>query len=225
MKLFSLLACGIILIGATVTSCGTNRTAATQPMDSVKPVTEWHDVYMPVKVSVQQPLSVSFTGRATMVNDSLINISMRVLGMEIAVVNITSDSIFVIDKYHKLYFSEATSTALGGRDITVSDMQNMLMGIDPENPFAPSIYEEGVTFGSGSKAVTIKYADFVRTPAGQAASQIVVDAVAGGRNVKATLQWQFDKAEWNTGRNARVSMPRGYKRVTPADVVSTLGKM
>lgn len=55
----------------------------------------WHDVVLPVKLSLKSPTSFSLGGRATIVRDSVVYMSFRVLGFEAAVLNVTADSVFL----------------------------------------------------------------------------------------------------------------------------------
>lgn len=54
----------------------------------------WHDMTLPVKLSLKSPTSFSMGGRATIVRDSVVYMSFRVLGFEAAVLNVTADSVF-----------------------------------------------------------------------------------------------------------------------------------
>lgn len=93
--------------------------------------TEWTDVYLPVNLSLSSPKKLSVSGRATMVRDKEINISLRLLGMEVAVIYINTEKAYVVDKYHKMYLCEDLDKLLGGYDVTIADLQNLLLGRVP----------------------------------------------------------------------------------------------
>lgn len=90
--------------------------------------TPWTDVYMPVTLRLEAPKSMSVSGRATMVNGKEILISFRMLGMELAVIYINESKIYAVDKIHKQYIEEDLSRLLSGADITITDVQNILLG-------------------------------------------------------------------------------------------------
>lgn len=89
---------------------------------------DWQDVAMPVRISLTQPKRVSFQAKATMKRDQWIHFSVRLLGFELASVFVTNDSVHAIDKYHKLYLSESLSKLIGGADITIGDIQDLMLG-------------------------------------------------------------------------------------------------
>ncbi|MCC8114601.1 MAG: DUF4292 domain-containing protein [Bacteroidales bacterium] len=88
----------------------------------------WQDVYMPVNLALKSPTSFSISGRATMVRDQSIHMSLRMFGMEVAIVHIEGDSIYAIDKYHKKYVAESISRLLAGYPMSVSDIQDLFLG-------------------------------------------------------------------------------------------------
>ncbi len=89
---------------------------------------EWTDLYAPVTLSLVAPKSFSVSGRATMVRDKEIYISLRMLGMELGVIYINETKVYAVDKIHKQYIEEDLSRLLAGVDITISDVQNILLG-------------------------------------------------------------------------------------------------
>lgn len=88
----------------------------------------WSDVYMPVTLSVSSPLDMSISGRATLVRDSDIYISLRMMGFEVAVAYINNEYIYIIDKFNKRYIRESLSQLPADIPVTVSNIQDMLLG-------------------------------------------------------------------------------------------------
>lgn len=74
----------------------------------------WHDMTLPVKLSLKSPTSFSMGGRATIVRDSVVYMSFRVLGFEAAVLNVTADSVFL--------WTSTTSISLQSRWMQSSDI-------------------------------------------------------------------------------------------------------
>ena len=125
-----------------LTACSTQRRAAAPAAtEQTAPATPaarfaamtgtygmWHDVQMPVRATLRSPFSLSASGRMTMVHDSLIHISMRVLGMEVAVMQVTQDSVYVVDKFHHYLIAESTRRLTAGTGLTMADLQSALLG-------------------------------------------------------------------------------------------------
>lgn len=100
-----------------------------QRLDSVTShYNDWHDVVMPIDLSLHQPKAVSVSGRATMVKDESIYISIRVFGFEAANIYVTPDSIFASYKLNKIYIAEETKQLLAGYPVTVGNLQDLLLG-------------------------------------------------------------------------------------------------
>ena len=89
---------------------------------------QWETFYAPFSFRCVQPTSLSVSGRATMVRDQYIYLSMRMMGFEVATVYVDRDSAFVADKYHKVYMAEPISSLTARTGITIGDIQDILMG-------------------------------------------------------------------------------------------------
>ena len=89
---------------------------------------DWHDVQIPVKASLLAPSRISASGRLTMVRDSLIHISLRVLGIEMAVARATADSAWVVDKFHRTVHAVGMDALKTRTGLTLSDLQALLLG-------------------------------------------------------------------------------------------------
>ncbi len=89
---------------------------------------DWTDLYVPINFQLLSPKQFSVSGRATMVYGKEINISLRMLGMEVAVIYVNDSSLYVVDKYNKRYLCEDISNLLSGYNLTITDIQNILLG-------------------------------------------------------------------------------------------------
>lgn len=89
---------------------------------------DWNDVVIPVDLGIVQPKEFSISGKATMIKDESIYISVRVLGFEAANIFINNDSIFATYKIGKIYIAEDIKNLLKGYPASVSDLQNLLLG-------------------------------------------------------------------------------------------------
>jgi hypothetical protein len=206
----------MLFVAVLMTACHSSRNIATTADGT------WHDVYMPVKVKLSSPMSASLSGRATIVRDSLVNLSMRVLGMEVAVVNITPDSLVLVDKYHKYVFSESLQKIMGSHKITLGDMQDIMLGLNNNAPL------NKLTFNNpnSDKPVTVTFSDFADTPAGKIAETVTLSAPLKKSDVQAQLLWTTSSATWNSGRSVDFTTPvKGYKKVTLEDALKTFKTM
>lgn len=142
LSLFRSLFAAIVCIA--VASCSSQRghtgadaaTGATPPAWQEAPqvsqladaYNEWSTFYAPFSVRLSRPVSFNFSGRATMVYDKAVNLSLRMLGMEVGVVYLDKDSAIVVDKFHKYYVSAPISSVTARTAITLSDIQSILLG-------------------------------------------------------------------------------------------------
>ncbi len=89
---------------------------------------DWEDVNLPVKLELDAPKQMSISGRATMVRGKSILISLRVLGLEVASLYITNDSVYATEKIHKYYLAEDINSLRGKFPVSINDVQDMLLG-------------------------------------------------------------------------------------------------
>ncbi len=89
---------------------------------------DWTTLSVPVNVSLKSPKRISASGTMTMTRGRDISISMRVLGIEVASLYITGDSVIALDKWHKYYLAESVESLLGGMPATVDNLQDMILG-------------------------------------------------------------------------------------------------
>lgn len=107
--------------------------------------TAWKDVKMPVSLNMVSPGGIKVSGTATMVRNHGVHISLRMLGFEVAAMQIRGDSIFATYKIKKVYVAESISQLLDGFPVTTGNLQNLLLG----QVFAPG--EDNLTAASSKK--------------------------------------------------------------------------
>ena len=88
----------------------------------------WNDVEVGVKVSLTSLAKLNAAGKAWMKRGEWISISVRMLGFEVATLWVDRDSVVAVDKFHKKYVSQPTKKLLGDANVTIEDIQDMLMG-------------------------------------------------------------------------------------------------
>lgn len=137
----------------------------------------WSDVKIPLTLRLKSPKKISIGGTLTMQRDRSVHLSLRFLGMEVASLMVTQDSIFALYKLERLYFAESISDLLGGFPATVGNVQDLLLGrafILGDTPLAPS----RCTLAGNSENWTItpsgmSYAFTLSTPTGNLESLTV----------------------------------------------------
>ncbi len=142
-RYFKHIACAVITVAA-LGACSSSRNAASTPdlpIGGARPGTRQHDTpvlnavysdwqsfYAPFTLNMNKPSSLTVSGRATMNYDQATNLSLRVLGFEVAVMYMDHDSVFVADKVHK-YLAAAPMSAVTDRTgLTLADLQCLLLG-------------------------------------------------------------------------------------------------
>lgn len=103
-------------------SLGARYTALTE---SWKP---WTDMEAGVKLQLTSPAKLNAAGKAWMKRGEWISISVRMLGFEVATLWIDRDSVVAVDKFHKKYVSEPTARLLADANVSLEDMQDLLLG-------------------------------------------------------------------------------------------------
>lgn len=118
------------------------RTAPERFTALVDSTPDWLNVTVPVRVTARHPVSVGLSGRAVMIRDKSILISLRKLGFEVAQIYVTQDSLFAVDKFSKRYMAESLEGVLARCPVNIRDIQNMLLG----QPFLPGESPEASKF-------------------------------------------------------------------------------
>lgn len=115
--------------GAGPTSLPASTASTTELFEQITGTyNTWTDLYAPITLQLEAPKQFAVSGRATMVNGKEIYISLRMLGMELGVIYINEQKVYAVDKIHKQYIEEDLDRLLGGVEVTISDVQNILLG-------------------------------------------------------------------------------------------------
>lgn len=89
---------------------------------------DWQRLRVPVTVNLISPRQMSINGVATMVRDSSINISLRMFGMEVGVIDINPDSVTAAIKVNRQYTSFPIANATARYGFTTANIQDLLTG-------------------------------------------------------------------------------------------------
>lgn len=94
-------------------------------VDTWKP---WKDMEVNAKVQITSPTKLNGAGKIYMKRGEWISVSVRMLGFEVATLWVDNDSLVAVDKFHKKYLAESTAALFGAAGVTVSDIQDLLLG-------------------------------------------------------------------------------------------------
>lgn len=135
----------IVLIIA-MTACGSSKNTTSAPSSSLysdndttylllkhlvnatSKYKNWEDVVIPLEMSLSQPKNLTISGRATMIKDKSLFISIRALGFEVATLYANTDSIYASYKLNKIYIAEDIKKFLTNYPITIGNLQDLLLG-------------------------------------------------------------------------------------------------
>ncbi|MDE5838665.1 MAG: DUF4292 domain-containing protein, partial [Paramuribaculum sp.] len=135
-KIFPLLAIFITVL--CLDSCKSGKQAVKTENEIA--FTGWSRVRVPVTIRLSSPANMSVGATVTMIRDTSITISAKVIGMEVFVAQATNDSVLIVDKMHRQYLGKNISDALAGLPFNASSVQDVLTGhpIDiPESIIPP----------------------------------------------------------------------------------------
>lgn len=144
MKLKLNICCIAAFIAAVMlaASCGSSRnTAATQPLAGntvTDPATTfavmagsyapWTTFQAPVRMELSAPMRFTASGTATMVRDSAIGISIKVLGFEVGALYADADSVTILIKVNKMGYTESMDRFTAATGMGIADLQSLLLG-------------------------------------------------------------------------------------------------
>lgn len=143
-----------VIMIAAVSSCSSSRYMTTKTSEDFNEMTlkdrfaslvasggQWKEMNIPLKIEISSPAKMSVSARAYMRRGKDIYLSFRFLGMEVANLYITADSIFGTDKINNRYVAEEVRSVLAGASVSVSDIQDLLTGrifINGEGELTPA---------------------------------------------------------------------------------------
>ena len=224
---------------------------------------DWSSFYAPFTFRCSQPLGLSLSGRASMVKDEFIYLSMRMIGFEVASLYIDRDSAFLADKYHKIMVAAPLESITARTGLTVSDLQDILLGrafypgqgtlcsIEiPETLFSPMDLDDGLIAlmprripsgvawqfvidaepslrrlsvePEGLSTFLVDYSEISETPAGAAASLVMITGEIGNHSIEAMTQWNLSKATWNQPVAPPSLSFKGYRRISPEQMIESI---
>lgn len=193
---------------------------------------EWSDITLPVNVNLSRPTSLRIGGTMTMVNGRDILISLRMLGFEVGAAYVTTDSVYAYAKMQKVYIAESLSGLLGGLNLSLADIQSLLIGApvtipptisgtDIDMSVSPATGQPltiSISHPSGRSA-SIAYAPVEGAPL---AEEFALEVVSGRSELAVTLSYDWSRAQVDKGNTRSFIIPRGYKRLSGAALLKSL---
>ena len=144
-----------------VASCSSSKKMAVSPDSSVGTIADsgkrmeaiigsqaqWETFTSSGKIRISGGKSLSSSMQIKMTRDKDINISLRpILGIEVAKLWFSGDSVVIVDKYDGIYIAERISELMGGIDLNVGILQNLLLG-RVFNPSGKELKAKDMTYG------------------------------------------------------------------------------
>ena len=193
-----------ILLCLCLAACHSSRKATVADNGTYR----WSTLEVPVKVSVEKPVSLSCSGKAMLVRDSAIYVSMRMLGMEIAYLYADADSAVLCDRFHKLYISEPLDRLLPARYARIGLLQQLMLGL--ESPDAISD--------------RLQYSHPAETPLGKLYSLLRLQTSIAKKDIDASIIYNYNKARWDDPDFSMPSakLPRNAKKIDPQALLKGL---
>lgn len=201
------------ILCVAASSCGTKKSATSgpeYPSDTVP--AGWTDLHMPVTFEVKSPKQMSFSGRMTLVRDADINFSLRFIGMEVAVLDVTPETLTAVDKYHRMALREAIGPLLFKAGLTFADIQDLLLGRASAK----------VMSRLESSPLSVSYGPMQSTEAGELPRHIAISATVASTPVEIMIIYKPEKAKWNSGRTVNVTIPESYRMIDARALVRTI---
>lgn len=240
-----------IFLALLLVACGSSRKGI--PTESYTPSRgiTWHDLSVPINVSITQPKRMSIGGTMTMVNGESTTISLRFLGMEVGAAHITTDTLYAYSKLQKVYVAESLRDALAGLGLTLGDLQALLTG----QPFHAFTSLAALSAGGGEMDIEATTLDTTGQPLSLSVKQpnsgrqasirftplgndmplasaldlsvtIPSNKSAIPTQVAATIAYSWDRATIDAGISSRsFSIPSSYRRISGSALLKALTSM
>lgn len=235
----------VVIIMMLGCACSTRRAATKTSnadvdgyVDNAALITgNWETFYAPVSIRTMQPMAMTVSGRATMVRNQYISISLRMLGFEVAVINIDNDSVTVADKYHKVVATESIESLTQRTTLSLSDIQDMLLGQKftiPQNTewarwgtvTCDDGFPESITIELyGHEPFSVEYSEYTATEVGSVAADVIITGKIEQRAIQAALTWNLKKAVWNEPAKDMPASFHGYRHISVAQIINQLRQM
>lgn len=116
--------------GTTAPRVETPATVKNVVTDLAAGYADWSDLYLPVRINLRSPMSISLPARLYMTRGRSLHLSLRapLIGTELAQVHADRDSVWFVDKLHKAVCVLPISSLGARTGITLDNVQSLLLG-------------------------------------------------------------------------------------------------
>lgn len=194
-----------IILAVTFTACHSSKRAADSQAEN------WHTISVPVKIAATSPVKASLSGKAFFVNDSLINISLRMIGMEIGVLNITRDTITCLDRFHDYIIEESMANIHKTTGLTFHDIQQIALGRDQ----LPAKLKKSISLTADTDTIN----------GGLVPKSVSLEAIYKDRIMGGTITYTPAKAVIDTQQAPRWKRPKSYRAITVKELTEVLDEL
>lgn len=170
---------------------------------------EWSSISFSGKTTISIPEKHSASVKIFMVRDSMIHASLRMYGVEGAIISMTEKSVAIYDKVNGIYSEAPFSTLMGHSHISLSDLQNIICGsFFPSDSVAGSLilndktnFPEKIRFVSPRVDTNVNYSRWENTPKGYLPARVEAFLKNfNGRHCKINLKLSIGSVRYDTGR-------------------------
>ncbi len=195
MKKYLLLLLVAFTAVALLSSCRSKKSAVeTNTQISAEEAT-WKNVTVPVRLELLEPQKISFSGRATLVRDEYVYISVRMLGFEVAQLYVSpTEADVVIKQINKMWIQEPIGEKFARLNLPFQVLQEAMLGEPKAIERLPKNLDLTVSGTKTSPVLTLK-------------------AGAKGKSVTGRMTLSLSEAQWDSTRPATFSAPGSdYKK-------------
>lgn len=130
----------IILLAALTAlthSCGSKKSVQSQEQTAsarqqynelTENIKEWQSVEVPFSMSLTAPKRISLSGRAKIVRGQAMELSLRMLGIEVARLVADNDSVLALYRIDKVYLAESIKAITSVMPSSMANLQDLLTG-------------------------------------------------------------------------------------------------
>ena len=169
----------------------------------------WQNVELPVKIEMMSPKQITLNGRATLVRDKYVLITIKMLFFEVGTIYADPQNVeVVLNQPSKIWIEQPIAEHFKKLKIDFATLQEALLGDQTAIDRIPLHDGLGIV-ASGTE----------RRPVVTAAIK------TSKRSMEGRLTWMMDQADWNVASPAAFSQPSsGYTRMTVQQLMQKLGK-
>ncbi|MCM1021456.1 MAG: DUF4292 domain-containing protein [Muribaculum sp.] len=107
---------------------GNNLTIEQQYAQLTSSISDWTSVDVPFSLSLTKPQRISLSGRARFVQGEAIDLSLKMLGIEVARIVIRTDSVFALYRIDRVFIAENIRSLTKIMPSSIANLQDLFLG-------------------------------------------------------------------------------------------------